>query len=335
MIRSGRGRGAVVVLACVLGASAGACGRSDDAERAGLTFSASLAEDERPAVREVLDRFRAESGVAVALVAVTANDLPEKLKVEVGSGRPTIDLFAQDNLALRALVDGGLVQALDDVAVPDGVLPAMAPPTFGGTRYFLPFRPNVLVTYVNRARLPGGGVPPPRTIADLRAVAQAFKARRGAPKVTLALAEGAPTAITVAELVLGFGGDPLVLNDAGSVAAFELLSGLWRDGLLARESLGGQVRHAGRPSDQRDGVAGPELALYLGDPGAPGPPRPVRSLRGHGAGPFGPPTWSEGTFSGSPAASPDAGEITPCGSPCSSCHARLRSASSRATRGPP
>ena len=228
---------AAAVVAGALGVLAGACGRSDDAERAGLTFSASLAEDERPAVREVLDRFRAEGGVAVALVAVTANDLPEKLKVEVGSGRPSIDLFAQDNLALRALVDGGLAQALDDVALPEGVLPAMAPPTFDGKRYFLPFRPNVLVTYVNRARMQEAGVALPRTVADLRTVAQAFRARRGAPKVTLALAEGAPTAITVAELVLGFGGDPLVLNDAGSVAAFELLAGLWRDGLLARESL--------------------------------------------------------------------------------------------------
>ena len=236
-VRRRRSRRIAAALACVLGTVAGACGKSDDGGRAELTFSASLAEDERPTVREVLDRFRAESGVAVALVAVTANDLPEKLKVEVGSGRPTIDLFAQDNLALRALVDGGLVQALDDVTVPDGVLPAMAPPAFDGKRYFLPFRPNVLVTYVNRARLQEAGVALPRTIADLRTVAQAFRNRRGAPKVTLALAEGAPTAITVAELVLGFGGDPLVLNDAGSVAAFELLAGLWRDGLLARESL--------------------------------------------------------------------------------------------------
>src|SRR5262245_51757094 len=127
-------RVAAAVVAGALGVLAWACGRSDDAARAGLTFSASLAEDERPAVREVLDRFRTEGGVAVALVAVTANDLPEKLKVEVGSGRPTIDLFAQDNLALRALVDGGLVQALDDVAIPEGVLPAMAPPAFDGKR---------------------------------------------------------------------------------------------------------------------------------------------------------------------------------------------------------
>src|SRR6185369_8014822 len=62
--RSGR---IAAALACVLGIVAGACGKSDDGGRAELTFSASLAEDERPTVREVLDRFRAESGVAVAL----------------------------------------------------------------------------------------------------------------------------------------------------------------------------------------------------------------------------------------------------------------------------
>ena len=224
MLRSGR---------CL----ASACGPRGRGGAARLTFSASLAEDEKPAVREVLERFRAETGIAVTLVAVTAGDLPEKLKVEVGAGRPTIDLFAQDNLALRPLVDGGLVQALDDVAVPDAVLPAMTPPRFDGTRYFLPFRPNVQVTYVNRARLREAGVALPRTVAELRAVAQAFKGTAGAPKVTLPLAEGAPAAITVAELVLGFGGDPVLLNDAGSVAAFEFLAGLWRDGLLARESL--------------------------------------------------------------------------------------------------
>jgi trehalose transport system substrate-binding protein len=226
-----------MIFAGLVATLASACGSPDQAERAGLTFSASLAEDEKPALREVLDRFRSETGVAVTLVAVTATDLPEKLKVEVGAGRLTIDLFAQDNLALRPLVDGGLVQALDDVAVPEALLPGMAPARFDGTRYFLPFRPNVLVTYVNRARLREAGVALPRTTAELQAVAEAFQRRRGAPKVTLALAEGAATAITVAELVLGFGGDPLMLNDAGSVAAFEFLAGLWRNGLLAHGSL--------------------------------------------------------------------------------------------------
>jgi trehalose transport system substrate-binding protein len=232
-----RGRLAQVAIGGLIAILATACGRGQEGKPAALTFSASLAEDERAAVRDVLDRFRTQTGLTVALVAVTAADLPEKLKVEVGAGRPTIDLFAQDNLALRAMVDGGLVQALDDVPVPDAVLPGMVPSRFDGHRYFLPFRPNVLVMYVNRARLQEAGLGVPRTTVELRTLAQTFKTRRGAPKVALPLADGAPTAITVAELVLGFGGDPLLLNDAGSVAAFEFLAGLWRDGLLARESL--------------------------------------------------------------------------------------------------
>ena len=231
-----RALGAAVALVLLTGA-AGACGRSGPDSQSGVTFSASLAEDEKPVVREVLERFRKEGGVSVTLVAITASDLPEKLKAEVAAGRPSIDLFAQDNLALRPLVDAGLVQPLDDVAVPEAVLPAMTPPRFDGVRYFLPFRPNVQVAYANRRRFQEAGVAPPRTVAELRAVAQAFKSKRGVPELTLALAEGAPAAITVSELVLGFGGDPLVLNDAGSVAAFEFLAGLWRDRLLARESL--------------------------------------------------------------------------------------------------
>jgi ABC-type glycerol-3-phosphate transport system substrate-binding protein len=93
-----------------------------------LTVSMSLAEEEQDAVRTLLDRFGRESGAAVTLVSVASGDLPEKLKVDVRAGRPTIDLFAQDNLTLRVLVDEGLVEDLSDVTLPAGVLPAMVPP---------------------------------------------------------------------------------------------------------------------------------------------------------------------------------------------------------------
>ncbi|HZS32448.1 MAG TPA: extracellular solute-binding protein [Methylomirabilota bacterium] len=215
---------------------AGACGRSPDG-RETVTFSISLAEDERATVRDVLRRFETASGLRVALASITSADLPEKLTVEIGAGRPTIDLFAQDNLALRVLVDRGLVQPVADVPVPGPVLPIVRPPDFAGTRYFLPFRPNVQVTYANVARFRAAGLEPPRTLAELETVARAFRARAGAPKVTLSLAEGGGAAVTLAELIVSFGGDPLVLDDAGSVAAVEYLARLWREGLLAPESL--------------------------------------------------------------------------------------------------
>jgi trehalose transport system substrate-binding protein len=203
-----------------------------------LTFSASLAEEEQDAVRALLRRFEGEAGAAVKLVSVASDDLPDKLRVDVGAGRPSIDLFAQDNLALRVLVDRGLVEDLSDVALPAAVRPGMVPPRFDGRQYFLPFRPNVQVTYVNAARFRQAGVTPPTTAEELVAVARRLRAAAGGePKVTLALAEGGAAAVTVTELLVGFGGNPLLLDDAGSVAAFEFLGRLWREGLLARESL--------------------------------------------------------------------------------------------------
>ncbi|MGH7267192.1 MAG: ABC transporter substrate-binding protein, partial [Candidatus Rokuibacteriota bacterium] len=203
-----------------------------------ITVAMSLAEEEQGAIRTLLARFERETGARTTLVAVTGQDLPEKLRVEVGAGRPTIDLFAKDNLTLRVLVEDRLVEDLSDVPLPEEVIEAMVPPTFGGRRYFLPFRPNVQVTYVNRERFERAGVSPPRTVEELRAVARALKAAAGGvPKITLPLDQGASAAVTVTEWVVAFGGDPLVLNDAGSVAALEALHGFWREGLLARESL--------------------------------------------------------------------------------------------------
>jgi trehalose transport system substrate-binding protein len=245
MLRSGRdgrvaGPGALsrrLALAWLGGALAAACDRRDRGAGA-VTFSISLAEDEKAAVRDALHDFETASGLRVVTVAVTASDLPEKLRVEVGAGRASIDLFAQDNLAIRSLVDGQLVERLDDVAPPPEVLRALAPPELDGHRYFLPFRPNVQLTYANAARFREAGVALPRTAAELPGVARALKAAgRGIPRVTLSLAEGAPAAVTISELVLGFGGNPLVLNDGGSVAAFDFLQRLWQEGLLAGESL--------------------------------------------------------------------------------------------------
>lgn len=239
------GRVTAIGLAAVLLALASGC-QPRDAERAprgpladvALTFAISLAEDEKDAVREALDRFTRETGAVVTMAAVTGEDLPEKLKVDVRAGRLTLDLFAKDALALRVLVDDGLVEDLSDVAVPDGVLPAMVPERFEGKQYFLPFRPNVQVTYVNRTRFGQAGVAAPTTAEELRAVARRLKsAARGVAKVTLPLAEGGAAAVTLTEWIVAFGGNPLLLNDAGAVRAVEFLQSLWAEGLLARESL--------------------------------------------------------------------------------------------------
>lgn len=223
---------------------AGACQRESPPESGSpltgvaITFSISLAEDEKDAIGEVIARFERATGAAVTVVAITDDDLLEKLKVDVRAGRPTIDLFAKDNLALRVLVDEGLVEDLSAVPLPEAVLPTMIPRPVDGRRYFLPFRPNVPVTYVNRARFRQAGATVPTTVDELRTVARALRAAaRGVPKVSLSLAQGGAAGVTITEWILSFGGNPLLLNDEGSVRALEFLQGLWQEGLLARESL--------------------------------------------------------------------------------------------------
>lgn len=203
-----------------------------------ITFSTSLAETEVPAIQQLLDTFQESTGATVKLTQVTSTDLPQKLQVEVDSGNHTIHLFAQDNLALRELVDDGLVEDLSDVEIPDGVNPALIPEQFDGVQYFLPYRPNVKVVYVNKSRFEEAGATPPETVDEFVSTAEALKKDAGQPKVVLQL-EGSSgaAAVTISEWIVSYGGDPLILNDDGSVQAFTTLQQLWQDDLLAPESL--------------------------------------------------------------------------------------------------
>ena len=232
----------LAVLALVSGACARGGGGGAEGDFAGttITFSISLAEEETATIQDLLSQFEEDTGATVELTAVSSADLPQKLEVEVGAGEPTIHLFAQDNLALAILVENNLVEDLSDVELPDGVIESMIPERFDDKQYFLPFRPNVRIAYANRDRLSAANAEAPKTVEELRTVAQSLEDEAGSGKVTLSLAEGDPAAVTISEWIVSYGGDPLILNDAGSVAAFEFLQGMWRDGLLARESLLGK-----------------------------------------------------------------------------------------------
>src|SRR6266496_1560405 len=195
-----------------------------------ITFSVSLATNENAAVQEVLKNFKDQTGVNVTLTSIDAATLPQKLQVEVASNHHTVQLFAQDNVSLAILVDKGLVEDLSDVQIPDGVIPALIPAKFDGKQYFLPFRPNVRVTYVNKDRFASAGVQPPTTTDEFKTVAEKLKqAAGGQGKVTLSLSDQpdtGPLGVTMSEWIVSFGGDPVILNDDGSVQAITFLQGL-------------------------------------------------------------------------------------------------------------
>jgi len=241
----------VMVTACGRFNGGGASGRLAGTE---ITFSISVSPEEKPAIQtllsrfetqtkarvnvELLGRFRSQVGARVNLVtSINSSQLVERLRADARQGKTSIQLFAQDNLGLNALVDERLVQDLSEVTVPDSVSPSLVPPSFGGKQYFLPFRPNVRLAYANRERLDDAGVTAPTTVEELKVTAEKLKALTGRPEVTLSLAEGDPAAVTISEWIVSFGGEPLLLNDKGSKEALQFLQDLWKEGLVARESL--------------------------------------------------------------------------------------------------
>jgi trehalose transport system substrate-binding protein len=234
---------ALVAAACGGGGNKTATspGASGNFKGVTITFSDSVAESETAAVQEVLSTFQQETGAKVKLTTVTAQDLPAKLQVEVSSNNHTIHLFAQDNLALATLVEKGLVEDLSDVQIPPEIQPALIPDKFDGKQYFLPYRPNVRVTYVNKDRFSAAGVSAPKTVEEYKTVAEKLKAAGGGQgKVTISLADQpdtGPLGVTMSEWIVSYGGDPLILNDAGSVEAITFLQGLWKEGVFAKESL--------------------------------------------------------------------------------------------------
>jgi trehalose transport system substrate-binding protein len=233
----------VAVLALALVATA--CGAPETGEQAGegelsgtsITFNVSLAEEEQEGIQQVLDAFTQQTGAEVEVSNVPAEDIPNKLQVEVESGNNTIHLISYDNNTLPILVDEELVQPLDEVQIPSEVNEALIPATFDGTQYFLPFRPNVRVAYANSQQFESAGVQPPTTFDEYRGMAETFAQETGQPRVTVSLAPGSSAPVVISEWILSFGGDPVVLNDEGSVQAMTELQSMWNDGLIARESL--------------------------------------------------------------------------------------------------
>ena len=246
-----------LVLALVFALAASACGGDrvgDDLEArtTTITFSIDVSDEEKPAIQELISRFehrsRADAGLGLLtrfrnpprtrvnlVTSVSSTELVERLRRERASTAGP-HLFAQDNLALKPLVDDGLVEDVSQVEPPPAVLPSMIPPRFDGRQLFLPFRPNVRLAYLNKAALSRAGMGPPRTLEELRAAAQRLRPTAGGAPMTLSLAEGDPAAVTLSEWIVSFGGDPLLLNDAGSKRAFDFLQALWKEGLIARES---------------------------------------------------------------------------------------------------
>ncbi len=191
-----------------------------------VTFVTSLAEEERRALGEVFKRFEQANGTTVKMVQMESQDVVNQLKAKKEAGRMDVDLVAQDNMRLGPLVRDGTVEDLSGQTgrIPATAIKELLPITqVDGKTYFLPYRPNVQIAYFHQDKFNQYGLKPPETWDDLLKTAQTLKERDGIGKVAIQGAAGDPLTVTVFEFVKQAGGDPLKLNDAGSVQAFQFL----------------------------------------------------------------------------------------------------------------
>ncbi|MDP8923984.1 MAG: extracellular solute-binding protein, partial [Chloroflexota bacterium] len=221
--------GTTFLLASCSGAGGGIMGGGTAKSGGSVTFVTSLAEEERRALGEVLRRFEQANGLSVNMVQMESQDVVNQLTAKKQANRMDVDLIAQDNMRLGPLVRNGVVEDLSGQTgrIPETAIKELLPITqFDGKTYFLPYRPNVQITYFNEPKLNQHGLKPPETWDDLLKVAQSLREHEGIGKVAIQGAAGDPLTVTVFEFIKQGGGDPLVLNDEGSVRAFDFLQRL-------------------------------------------------------------------------------------------------------------
>jgi len=203
------------------------CGRSPQDV---LTVTMSLGEEEWAVFRDqIFPLFEQKHRITIHAHQIEADRLATKLEALQASEKQTIDVFAQDNMSLAALINKNLVLDLSkyEKNISPEVLPNLIDSCkFNDRLYFMPFRPNVQIIYYNAKVFGKYGIRPPHSWQELLEVARTLKEKEGLGRILLKGFGGNPTATQVYEFVIQAGGDPYAFNDQGCIAAFEFLRSL-------------------------------------------------------------------------------------------------------------
>jgi trehalose transport system substrate-binding protein len=203
-----------------------------------LTFVTRLAEAELAVVRdEVIPIWEERTGNTVNIAEIPPEDVPTTLQAQQAAGRVEIDVIAQDNVALAPLVSLDLVE---DLTPYQGDLPSEIygyltdQMTFDGKLLFVPYRGNVQIAYYNTTVMDDLGLDPPTTIEEYQDVCQALYDEYGTGKCIFKGGgdQALPLPTLLWEWIVSNGGDPMVLNDEGSIETFQLFQEMWSAGLL-------------------------------------------------------------------------------------------------------
>ena len=195
-----------------------------------LNLGIALADQEWDVMNHVFDMFYEKTGIRVKGIQIANEDIESKVESLALANKPEIDIVCPDNMLLAGLVSKGLVMDLTEY---ENLIPEMVPTGLyeefkvDGRLYFMPFRPNVKMWFYDQTKMEQYGLELPQTYEDVYEVAKTFYENEGIARYGYMGKYGGATTVTLFEMIRANGGDPVVLNDEGSVAAFTLLQKLW------------------------------------------------------------------------------------------------------------
>ncbi|MFA6844867.1 MAG: extracellular solute-binding protein [Sphaerochaetaceae bacterium] len=199
-------------------------------EKETLTVTMALSEEEWGVMRsKVIPDFEKANDCKVNAVQVEASDVQKKLVAMKQAGKMEIDVVASDVNREAALIDAGLVE---DLSAYTDLIPAETTGklakagVFDGKTFFFPYRPNAEINYYNESKFNQYGLTPPRNWDELYQVSKTLKEKENMGRICLKI-KLSGDAIDLVEFIRSAGGDPLVLNDEGTIEAFSYLQKLW------------------------------------------------------------------------------------------------------------
>ncbi len=222
-----------------------------------LTINWSLAGPEGKYMsKTVIPMFeKAYPNITVKYSTLSASTIISSLLSQESAHHVSVNIIEEDNLEMGALVSQGLVTPLNPYlsqleAMNGGTTGTTSSGTiipayykeglFNGTYYFFPFRGNVQLAYYNQSALTKvGATVQPTNATNLMTDMMLLNSKGYPHPFNMQGHGGASTPTQVFQWMAEFGGNPMVFNDTGDIAALTYLQNMMRAGLMSPNNATG------------------------------------------------------------------------------------------------
>ncbi|MGC8533199.1 MAG: ABC transporter substrate-binding protein [Candidatus Parvarchaeum sp.] len=165
--------------------------------------------------------------IKINWIQLRPDQITSDVEALVESGKVGATVIAQDNLAIGELFYPGYLDNITNASslLPSDLIPSMAGlvtyerQTYKGV-YFLPYRANLALVWYNPESLAKAGfTTPPTNWTELLKLGKALTSL-GLGGISMQGHGGASTSTEMFQWMVQAGGNPMVLNDSGDVAAY-------------------------------------------------------------------------------------------------------------------